>query len=265
MIHTTQEIYDREIMIACPSKGRAKSCSTHKVLPSVIYFVSEDEYDDYVKNVGKDRVVKVSRDIQCPPVGKVRTLNYILDNYKNDKNIILFTDDDIRTVKRVNFLEKWKEKDCSEEELKILLCKMKFIADRIGAKIGGFASVSSCDLLQMGGSNKFRMTQKKYIDGKAFIIYDDDGTRYDEELYLKEDIDFNCQSLKKNKRTLSAQFVCFSGIALTNKGGVVDVRTTAKELEQGAKMIKKYGDMLRLRISVRGNGVRKNAVQFGIR
>lgn len=142
---------------------------------------------------------------------------------------------------------------------------MKFIADKIGAKIGGFACVSSSDVLQMGASNGFKFTQKKYIDGKAFIIYTDDGTRYDEELYLKEDIDFNCQSLLKNKRTLSAQFVCFSGVALTNKGGCVDVRSTEKELEQGSKMIKKYGDMLILRISTKGQGVRKKAVQFGIR
>lgn len=260
-----QEIYSRDILIACPSKGRASTCTTHKVLPSVKYFVSEDEYEDYCKYVGADRVVSVSRDIQCKPAGKCRTLNYILDNYKTEENIILFTDDDIKTIKRIDFLQKWTAKDCSEDELKILLCKLKKIADSIGAKIGGFCVVTSPDVLQMGAKSKFKLTQKKYIDGKAFIIYSDDGTRYDEELYLKEDIDFNCQSLLKNKRTLSAQFVCFSGVALTNKGGCVDVRSTEKELEQGSKMIKKYGDMLILRISTKGNGVRKKAVQFGIR
>lgn len=260
-----QKIYDTEILICCPSKGRAKTCTTHKVLPSVKYFVSEDEYEEYCANVGVERVVSVSRDIQCKPAGKCRTLNYILDNYKTDNNVILFTDDDIKTVKRIDFLEKWTAKDCSEDELKILLCKLKKIADSIGAKIGGFCSVTPFDIMQMGASNKCKLTQKKYIDGKAFIIYTDDGTRYDEELYLKEDIDFNCQSLRKNKRTLSAQFVCFSGVALTNKGGCVDVRTNEKELEQGAKMIKKYGDMLILRISKVGNGVRRKAVQFGIR
>lgn len=265
MIHTMQEIYDREILIACPSKGRASTCTTHKVLPSVKYFVSEDEYEEYCRYVGADRVVSVSRDIQCKPAGKCRTLNYILDNYKTEENIILFTDDDIKTIKRVDFAGSEKAIDCTEEELKILLCKLKVIADGIGAKIGGFACIMPYDVLQMGFSNGFKLTQKKYIDGKAFIIYSDDGTRYDEELYLKEDIDFNCQSLLKNKRTLSAQFVCFSGVALTNKGGCVDVRSTEKELEQGSKMIKKYGDMLVLRISTKGNGVRKKAVQFGIR
>ena len=84
-------------------------------------------------------------------------------------------------------------------------------------------------------------------------------------MYLKEDIDFNCASLRKNKRTLSAQFVCFSGKALTNRGGVCDVRSVEKELEQGAKMLQKWGDMLILRISTKGQGVRKKAVQFGIR
>lgn len=265
MTPTMQTLYDRDILIACPSKGRAKTCTTHKVLPSVVYFVSEDEYDEYVKYVGEKNVVKVSRDIQCSPFGKCRTLNYILDNYKTDENVILFTDDDIHHIKRVDFLDKWSSKDCSEEEIKCLLCKMKFIADSIGAKIGGFASVSSCDILQMGASSGFKFTQKKYIDGKAFIIFSDDNTRYDEELYLKEDIDFNCASLKKNKRTLSAQFVCFSGKALTNRGGVCDVRSTELELEQGAKMLNKWGSMLTLRISTKGQGVRKKAIQFGIK
>lgn len=215
-----QEIYRTKVLICCPSKGRAKTCTTHKVLPDVKYFVSEDEYDDYVANVGVDRVEKVSNEIQCPKFGKCRTLNYILDNYKTDDNVILLTDDDIKTVKRIDFLEKWKVKECSQKELCILLCKLKFIADSIGAKIGGFASVSSSDVLQMGASNGFKLTQKKYIDGKAFIVFTDDGTRYDENFYLKEDIEFNCHSLTKNKRTLSAQFVCFSGKALTNGGGV---------------------------------------------
>lgn len=117
----------------------------------------------------------------------------------------------------------------------------------------------------MGLNSRFKLTQKKYIDGKAFIIYEDDGTRYDESLYLKEDIEFNCQSLVKNKRTLSAQFVCFSGKALTNKGGVVDVCSSAEELRQGAIMLERYSGMLRIMQSTRGDGVRKKAVQFGLK
>lgn len=267
MIHTMQQIYDREILILCPSKNRAKSCTTHKVLPSVKYFVGPDEYEEYLKNVEEKNLVRLPEGIQVPPMGKCRTLNWILDNYKTNDNIILFTDDDIEKIFRIDFLDdKNKAKKLEENELKILIAKMGFIAKSIGAKIGGFACLSgSPDTLQMGLLNGFKFTQKKYIDGKAFIIYEDDGTRYDEELYLKEDIDFNCQSLLKNKRTFSAQFVCFAGKALTNSGGVVDVRNEAEELRQGAKMIDKYGQMLILRVSNRGKGVRRKAVQFGIK
>ena len=111
----------------------------------------------------------------------------------------------------------------------------------------------------------YRLLQKKYIDGKAFIVYDDDGTRFDEELYLKEDIEFNCQSLVKNKRTLSAPFVCFSGKALTNKGGVCNVRTDAEELRQGSIMLDRYSGMLIVRRSTKGDGVRRKAVQLGFK
>ena len=257
---------DKDILICCPSKGRATSCTTHKVLPSVKYFVGADEYDDYCKAVGVANVVNVGEGLQVAPSGKCRTLNWILDNYKTDNNIILFTDDDIVKVSRMDFLKKRETKPCKEDELFELLRKMDIIAQGIGAKIGGFCTVGGDkDFIAMGGVSGYVFCEKAYIDGKAFIVFDDDGTRYDEQLYLKEDIDFNCRSLLKNKRTLSAKFVVFVGKALTNKGGVCDVRSVDKELEQGAEMIRRYGDMLTLHLSRKGNGVRKNAVQFGIK
>ena len=266
MTHTMQHIYDSEILICCPSKGRAETCTTHKVLPSVKYFVAPEEYDKYLECVPKENVVKLPDGIQVPPVGKCRALNWILDNYKTKENVILFTDDDIMKLQRIDFLQTPVEcKEANESEVICLIQKLKFIADSIGAKIGGFAALSSGDVLQMGLSSHFKLAQKKYIDGKAFIIYDDDGTRYSEDLYLKEDIDFNCQSLLNNKRTLSVQFVVFNGKALTNAGGVCDVRSREKEIEHGSRMIDKYGQMLTLRISQIGDGVRKNAVQFGIK
>lgn len=267
MTPTMQHIYDTEILICCPSKGRADSCTTHNVLPSVKYFVAPEEYEDYCNHVPKENVVKLPENIQVKPMGKCRTLNWILDNYKTKENVILFTDDDIFKLRRVDFLNKPLDcKETNEEEILCCIQKMKFVADKIGAKIGGFAALGgSGDVLQMGLSGKFKLAQKKYIDGKAFIIYDDDGTRFDEKLYLKEDIDFNCQSLLKNKRTLSVQFVVFNGKALTNKGGVCDYRSRDLEVEQGGKMIDKYGQMLTLRISQCGDGVRRKAVQFGIK
>ena len=257
---------EKEILILCPSRRRARTCTTHKVLPSVKYFVGADEYDEYVECVGSEHVVNVGEGLQVPPSGKCKTLNWILDNYKNDNNIILFTDDDIIRVSRLDFLKRRETKRCSEEELFCLLQKMDVIAKGIGAKIGSFCTVGGDkDFIAMGGTNGYVFTEKSNIDGKAFIIFEDDGTRYDETLYLKEDIDFNCESLKKNKCTLSAKFVVFVGKALTNKGGVCDVRTIEEELRQGARMIEKHGAMLKLQTSRNGNGVRKNAVQFGIR
>lgn len=266
MTLTPMSSCEREILILCPSRKRARTCTTHKVLPSVRYFVDADEYDEYVRHVGEKSVVKVPDGLQVAPAGKCRTLNWLLDNYKTDDNIVLFTDDDIKAVSRIDFLKKRESKQCTETELFSLLRKMAVIAKGMGAKIGGFCTVGGDkDFIAMGGTNGYVFTEKSYIDGKAFIIFEDDGTRYDEELYLKEDIDFNCQSLKKNKCTLSAKFVVFVGRALNNSGGVVDVRTTQEELRQGAQMIDKHGGMLKLQISRAGNGVRKNAVQFGIK
>lgn len=213
-----QEIYDREVLIFAPSLGRAKTCTTHQVLPSVKYVVAESEAEEYADRVGAERIEVVSDKIQCPPSGKCRTLNFILDTFKTDDNIIIFTDDDIFQVSKVDF-EDNEEMPASEEEIKIITQKLAFIAKQIGAKIGGFACLSSADSMMMGLTARYKLFQKKYIDGKAFIIFEDDGTRFDEKLYLKEDIDFNCKSLIKNKRTLSAPFVCFSGKALKNRGG----------------------------------------------
>lgn len=259
-----QAIYDREVLIFAPSLGRADSCTTHKVLQSVKYVVAKREAEEYAKHVGIEHVEVVSDEIQKKPSGKCRTLNFILDNFKTADNVILFTDDDIQTVSKVDF-ENNEETVITEEEIVICIQKLAFIAKQIGAKIGGFACLSSADSMMMGISARYKLFQKKYIDGKAFIVYEDDGTRFDEELFLKEDIDFNCKSLIKNKRTLSAPFICFSGKALTNKGGVVDVRTSEEELRQGAIMLERYSGMLRTRTSLVGQGVRKKAIQFGLR
>lgn len=195
-------------------------------------------------------------------------MNWILDNYAKKYDIIFFTDDDIKKIGRVYFGEDENKPDKADwEEVKICLSHMKFIADKIGAKIGGFSCLeNSFDKMQMGGGGgKFALIQKKYIDGKAFIIYSDDGTRYDEELYLKEDIAFNCESLLKNKRTLSVPFVCVSGKALVNKGGVCDVRTMDLEIEHARKLIYKYGDMVRPFINKKTTkGVRSQPVQLRI-
>lgn len=258
------EIYDKEVLIFAPSLGRADTCTTHEALPSVKYVVAEREAEEYAKRVSASNMVVVSDGIQQPPSGKCRTLNWLLDNYKKDDNIIIFTDDDIKSIAKVDF-DNNEETSVSEEEVIICVQKLAFIAKQIGAKIGGFSALSSADSMLMGLTNRYKLTQKKYIDGKAFIVYEDDGTRFDETMYLKEDIEFNCQSLVKNKRTLSAGFVCFVGKALTNKGGVVSVRTNEEELRQGAIMFERYSGMLKTRVSNVGNGVRKNAVQLGLR
>ena len=259
-----QKIYEKEVLFFAPSLGRADTCSTHEVIQSVKYVVAESEAEAYSRHVPLQNIEIVSDQIQCAPSGKCRTLNWILDTFKTDDNVIVFTDDDIKSIAKVDF-ENNEETATTEEEIVICVQKLAFIAKQIGAKIGGFSALSSADSMLMGLTNRYKLTQKKYIDGKAFIVYEDDGTRFDESLFLKEDIDFNCQSLLKNKRTLSAGFVCFVGKALTNKGGVVSVRTDEEELRQGAIMLEKYSGMLRTRVSTVGNGVRKKAVQLGLR
>lgn len=259
-----QGIYDREVLFFAPSLGRGDTCSTHMAIPSVKYVVAESEAEEYAKRVPATNIEVVSDEIQCKPSGKCRTLNFILDTFKTKDNIIVFTDDDIKQIYKVDF-ENNEETLVSEEEVVLCVQKLAFIAGKIGAKIGGFSALSSADSMMMGLTNRYKLTQKKYIDGKAFIVYEDDGTRFDESLFLKEDIEFNCHSLVKNKRTLSAGFVCFVGKALTNKGGVVSVRTDEEELRQGAIMLERYSGILRTRTSTTGNGVRKKAVQFGLR
>lgn len=256
---------DYSILVACPSVGRADSCTTHKVIDEVVYFVDESEVEAYRKTWSN--VVAVPAGVNVRPSGKCRTLNWILDNYSSEFDIIYFTDDDIYKFGRIDFLDENKPIDSDWEHTKNVVFQLKEIADKIGAKIGGFSCLSDChDRINAGGTSGYKLVQKKYIDGKAFIIFSDDGTRYDEELFLKEDIDFNCQSLLKNKRTLSAPFVVVCGKALKNKGGVCDIRTMQKEIEHARKLIYKAGDMVSPIIPRKiTKGVRSQAVQMKIR
>lgn len=254
------------MLVACPSAGRADTCTTHKLIEDVVYFVDKAEAEAYKKSWGN--VVVLPDGVNVRPSGKCRTLNYILDNFAKHYDIIYFVDDDLEKFGRIDFLNKNKGITASWDEVRNVIFHLKEIADKIGAKIGGFSCLGGInDKIQMGGQLGYKLMQKKYIDGKSFIIYQDDGTRYDEELYLKEDICFNCESLLKNKRNLCAPFVVVKGKALTNRGGVVDVRTKELEIEHARKLIKKVGDMVSVRLENDGKtkGVRGQAVQMRIR
>lgn len=102
---------------------------------------------------------------------------------------------------------------------------------------------------------------------KDVIIVETDGTQL--VAVKRNDVDLDSREGREmalaDNATVKAEFVVFVGKALTNKGGVCDVRTIEEELRQGARMIEKHGAMLKLQTSRNGNGVRKNAVQFGIR
>lgn len=254
------------MLVACPSAGRASTCTTHRLIDEVVYFVDESEAEGYRKVW--DKVVVLPSGVNVRPNGKCKTLNYVLDNYFDKYDLIYFVDDDLEKFGRTDFLNKNKGIQASWGEVRNVIFHLKEIADKIGAKIGGFSCLGGIDdKIQMGGTSNYRLMQKKYIDGKSFIHFADDGIRYDEDLFLKEDICFNCESLLKNKRNLCAPFVVVKGKALTNKGGVVDVRTQELEIEHARKLIKKVGDMVSVRLvnASKSNGVRGQAVQMKIR
>ena len=84
--------------IYAPSYKRHKGVKTHKIIKDIIYCVHEFEAEDY-KKLGYN--IEVMPDSIKGNIARVR--NYILDNYIDEKGLIV--DDDLEAIKRWNVKE----------------------------------------------------------------------------------------------------------------------------------------------------------------
>lgn len=233
----------RTMIIAIPSKGRAGKTTTDKTFDGGIFYVPENEVEQYRKKT-KNEVRPVPT--ECDGITKTR--NFILK--ENQGKDVLFVDDDIREIgtfqygKRINLKNKG-DLIVREFEKAFNTCQ------GLGFKIFG---------IEAGGSkfadhplNPFSF--KGVINGSCMGVIADGSYWFDEQLQVKEDYDIVLRHYKQLGGHLKIRYFYVRTFHWENEGGCVEYRTDKMEEEAIDLLEKRYPLMVQ-------RGKRKNKHQI---
>ena len=225
-----------------PSYKRAKTMTTLDYLDKAVAVVSEDEIEEYRKyNPGysEDRFIVCPREYQGK--GKPKILNWILDNcWDEETDAIIELDDDIHGY-MVN-VKNGKSRRLEADEVYEIFENNCNLAREWGCGIWGL-NINS-DPLTYDEFVPFRL--HGYIDGGTVGHVIRNELRYDEELSVKEDVDYFLQNLKKYHKALRIEKYWIKKESFTNEGGANAIRTSRLEKAQFKRMQEKWGsDVIR--------------------
>ena len=226
-----------KIAFATPSYRRPK-CLTARYLPFTKIYVDGSDYDEYIEaNKGFGEVVRCADGIQ----GNLpRVRNYILDcEFGNGADVVVMMDDDVNRLgvyepdgKKYGFVRK----TITAEDMP------KFVeyGTRLCREWGfGMWSVNyNEDHLLYRHFQPFSTTQAAV---GQFMVFVEDGLRFDESLPLKEDYDMALQQMNKYRGVLKLNFAHVNADFGKLVGGTSVRRNFDREHEQFLLFREKWG------------------------
>ena len=230
------------IKYVSPSYKRSKGCLVLKFLSRIKIYVTPEERELYCKyNQGcEDRIVAVPKGIQGN--GKSRCMNWMLDNlWDEDTDAIIMIDDDVSGI--MKHIKNGKDESITEEEFYELVENWVRLAKEW--ECGIFALSPNSDPLVYDEFAPFRL--HAYMDGQVTGWCIKNELRYDEELTIKEDVDFALKNWQKYHKCLRIEkYYPKSKSFGDNEGGCNVFRSSAEEKRQFKIMQKKWGsDIIR--------------------
>ena len=221
----------RSLKIYSPSYKRADGIKTHKLIPTVVYCVDKDDYDDYKK---KKVNLKLLPDGVQGNIARVR--NYIKDELIKDKGILI--DDDIEDIKVWNWIDK-KPVAVQIDDIIEFFEKSFILCEESNCKLWGVNIV--------GDKGSYReytpISFNNWVSGSLMGFLNND-LKFDIRIPLKEDIDFSLQTLNTYRKLLRFNYVHLVKKDHKNLGGCADYRTIEREKEQFAIFEKKWGSKI---------------------
>lgn len=217
------------------SRGRAKTITTHHLIPECTIVVPASEVEDY--EVHGKKVVAIPDSI----IGIAKVRNWVLDNIPD--KILYMIDDDLRSVSCISGVRKY---DINRADIVPILDNTAQCAIDIGANLFGFEIIR--DPRQYDVCEPFNLVA--WIAGCIGIRGRD--IRFDERLrHRGEDLDFSLQHLLKNRYIWRDSRYAFTFKMNDNAGGNSLFRT-----EEGIAlddMLLKEKWRKHLRLSLKGN------------
>jgi len=158
-------------------------------LENVYFCVCEDDYEAYSQRLQKKTLLTITNKIEGV---LARKRNYILDNFWDDSDFVVMIDDDVREIK-FSITEEF----LYYEEIDELFQNMFRIMEFLNVSI---AAISDTFRFRNGiYSNPFSLTG---LISSALIIIRNKYLRYDENLFMREDVDLTMQGIYADGRVL---------------------------------------------------------------
>jgi hypothetical protein len=220
------------INVVIPSFKRADNLIGKDYFYMAKYVVPESQADDYIKTLGKDRVI-ICPDNEDGSIGKKR--NWIL---KNIQRPLIMIDDDVKNLHLYENKKEFKSgRKLDKEKLIDFFEYLLEMAEGLDCKMFGLLP-----LQDPGAYFEYKPFSLTNMVLGPFTGHRDHELLYDEEMGSKDDYDMCLQQLNKYKKVLRYNKVCYKDAEdKKSSGGIVSYRTQEKEIMWCNKIMKKWG------------------------
>ena len=222
-----------------PTYKRAKTITTLDYLGKAVAVVAKREIEAYRKahpQFGDERFIVCPDEFQG--YGKPKILNWILDTQFNDCDVVIELDDDIHAY--MAHVRNGKDRQLDEQEVYEIFENNCILAKEWGCGIWGLSLNS--DPISYREFQPFSL--HAYIDGGTVGHVKKNELRYDEQLSVKEDVDYFLQNIQKYHKALRIEKYYINKESFTNDGGANAIRTSELEKEQFQRMQQKWGSKI---------------------
>jgi hypothetical protein len=222
------------MLIAIPSKGRARNTPSTGVLKSATLFVPESEMHQYKGT--HEKIVGVPNEVK----GITATRNWILKN--GGAQWVVFVDDDVKVQGWVKlYKEKCKHFKLTEAEWVKTFERLFDFTEQLDFKIWGVATSSEPRAVY---PYKPVLT-RSYVTASCMGIVNDGTYLFDESFTVKEDYEICLRHIKERGGILCARNVYWENSHWKDDGGCKSYRTQKTEAECIRKLIKLYPGFIR--------------------
>lgn len=223
------------LKVVTPSYKRADRVLSKKVCSDVILCVSESEEYEYRLHNPECEIVTHPDSVK----GIIPKRNWMV-NYFGD---LFMLDDDVHSFKKL-YYDKGETSnivDNNKEGVRKKIEELHELAQMIGVSLYGFSSAQTP--VQYQEENFLKLTGK--VTGCSYGVIKSENTKWDESFQLKEDYLISCTILHSERRVLiDNRYVFKQKDTMMNPGGLSEIRTHEKEIENIYRLRKYFGETI---------------------
>lgn len=233
----------KEIVIVCPSKGRAKNVQTTKLIDNLKILVPEKEVAEYKEYNPDCEILAEPKHVR----NIVSSRQYVLDTFSN----VFMVDDDLLNVRK-NYIEEGEEYLVQDPvEVRALIQRTADICEDVGAYMYGFQSIRTP--LHFVDQKPVKFTG--YLNASYTGYLKGHGLNYDTSYTEGEDHYMSCLNVYKNRYMfIETRYSFVTQGNFEADGGCQLDRTKNTMLETTLKLRRTFGDVIAIKQKTTGKG-----------